>query len=212
MTIKQFTFNPFQENTYIIICEETRQCAIVDCGVLFAHEEEQLKQYIADNNLTVTHVLNTHLHLDHCFGNAWTTDTYGVKPAAHQDDEEMLEQMQSHAASYGLPVEVRVQKLGSYLTDGQIIKIGIGTLKVICTPGHSKGGVCFYAENEAFLLSGDTLFAQSIGRTDLPGGSHANLIRSVQQNIFTLPENVRVYPGHGSYTTIGEEKVSNPFF
>ncbi len=212
MKLKQFTFNPFQENTYIVSCEETHECAIIDCGVLQPHEESKLKQYIDDEKLKVVHILNTHLHLDHCFGNAWAADTFNILPAAHKEDEFMLASMEAHAASYGLPMAVKAQKLGDYLTDNQKINIGNITLTVIHTPGHSPGGVCFYAESDELLISGDTLFQGSIGRTDLPGGEYASLIRSVQQRIFTLPEDTKIFPGHGGYTTVIAEKTSNPFF
>ncbi len=212
MQLKQFVFNPFQENTYLAICEETKECVVVDCGVLMRHEEETLMAFVKGNGLKVKGVLNTHLHLDHCFGNAWAADTYGVKPMAHADDEQMLDGMVEHAAACGLKMDVRVQSLGGYLTEEEEVVVGNGRLRVIHTPGHTRGGVCLYCEEAGFLLSGDTLFQQSIGRTDLPGGDYATLIRSVQQKIFCLPENVVVYPGHGMSTTVGEEKEFNPFF
>ncbi len=212
MKLKQMTFNPFQENTYVVWCEETKECAIIDCGVLMRGEEARLKSWIAEEGLTVVEVLNTHLHLDHCFGNAWAAVTYGVLPRAHKDDEELLASMEAHAAAYGLTMDVKVQRLGGYLDDNEEVKIGHGMLKVIHTPGHSRGGVCLYAEADGFLLSGDTLFEGSIGRTDLPGGDYGTLIRVVQKRVFVLSDDVMVYPGHGGATSVGQEKRMNPFF
>lgn len=211
MKIKQIQNNPFQENTYVVWDEASKEAAIVDCGALFPQEEERIESFITENDLKIKYLLNTHAHLDHCFGNAWAAERYCVKPMAHADDEELLAQMGMQAKMFGLPVEVKTVKLGEYLNDGDVLMLGENRIKVIHTPGHSRGGVCFYIPSARWLVSGDSLFAGSIGRTDLEGGSYATLIKSIQERLMTLPEETAVYPGHGPYTTIGDEKKTNPF-
>lgn len=211
MKIKQIPNNPFQENTYVVWDEATMEAAIVDCGALFPQEEERIDVFINDNNLKIKYILNTHLHLDHCFGNAWAAERYGVLPMAHEDDETLLARMGEQARMFGLPFEVRTEKLGGYLEDGDVLKLGDNEIRVIHTPGHSRGGLCFYIPAAGWLVSGDSLFEGSIGRTDLEGGSYATLIKSITERLLILPDETVVYPGHGAYTTIGEEKKSNPF-
>ena len=211
MKIKQIQNNPFQENTYVVWDEATMEAAIVDCGALFPQEEEKIETFVNENNLKIKYILNTHLHLDHCFGNAWAAERYGVLPMAHEDDETLLARMGEQARMFGLPFKVRTEKLGEYLKDGDILKLGNNEIKVIHTPGHSRGGLCFYIPAAGWLISGDSLFEGSIGRTDLEGGSYTTLIKSITERLLTLPEETVVYPGHGAYTTIGEEKKSNPF-
>ena len=211
MKIKQIQNNPFQENTYIIYDSASREAAIIDCGALFPQEEEAIQEFVADNGLTIKYLLNTHLHLDHCFGNAWAAGRYGVLPMAHEDDETLLSRMGEQARMFGLPFEVKTEKLGKYLNDGDILMLGENRIEVIHTPGHSRGGLCFYIPSAGWLVSGDSLFEGSIGRTDLEGGSYATLIKSITERLMTLPEGTIVYPGHGSYTTIGDEKKTNPF-
>ena len=211
MKIKQIQNNPFQENTYIVWDETSMEAAIVDCGALFPQEEERIEAFISDNNLKVKYILNTHLHLDHCFGNAWAVERYGVLPMAHEDDETLLARMGEQARMFGLPFEVKTEKLGGYLKDGDVLTLGENRIEVIHTPGHSRGGLCFYIPSAGWLISGDSLFEGSIGRTDLEGGSYATLIKSITERLMTLLEDTVVYPGHGPYTTIGDEKKSNPF-
>ena len=211
MKIKQIPNNPFQENTYVVWDEATMEAAIVDCGALFPQEEERIDAFVNDNQLKIKYILNTHLHLDHCFGNAWAAERYGVLPMAHRDDETLLARMGEQARMFGLPFEVRTEKLGGYLEDGDVLKLGDNEIRVIHTPGHSRGGLCFYMPMAGWLVSGDSLFEGSIGRTDLEGGSYATLIKSITERLLILPDETVVYPGHGAYTTIGEEKKSNPF-
>lgn len=211
MKIKQIPNNPFQENTYVMWDEASMEAAIVDCGALFPQEEERIEAFVSDNNLKVKYVLNTHLHLDHCFGNAWAAERYGVLPMAHEDDETLLARMGEQARMFGLPFEVKTEKLGGYLKDGDVLTLGKHEIRVMHTPGHSRGGLCFYIPTAGWLISGDSLFEGSIGRTDLEGGSYATLIKSIQEKLITLPEETVVYPGHGPYTTIGDEKRMNPF-
>ena len=211
MKIKQIPNNPFQENTYVVWDEATMEAAIVDCGALFPQEEERIEAFVSDNNLKVKYILNTHLHLDHCFGNAWAAGRYDVLPMAHKEDETLLARMGEQARMFGLPFEVRTERLGGYLKDGDVLTLGENRIEVIHTPGHSRGGLCFYIPSAEWLISGDSLFEGSIGRTDLEGGSYATLIKSITERLMTLAEETVVYPGHGPYTTIGDEKKSNPF-
>ena len=211
MKIKQIQNNPFQENTYVVWDEASMEAAIVDCGALFPQEEAKIEAFVSDNNLKVKYILNTHLHLDHCFGNAWVAERYGILPMAHKDDETLLARMGEQARMFGLPFEVKTEKLGGYLNDNDVLMLGENRIEVIHTPGHSRGGLCFYIPSAGWLISGDSLFEGSIGRTDLEGGSHATLIKSITERLMTLPEETIVYPGHGPYTTIGDEKRMNPF-
>lgn len=211
MKIKQIQNNPFQENTYVVWDEASMEAAIVDCGALFPQEEAKIEAFVSDNNLKVKYILNTHLHLDHCFGNAWAAERYGILPMAHKDDETLLARMGEQARMFGLPFEVKTEKLGGYLKDDDVLMLGENEIKVIHTPGHSRGGLCFYIPSAGWLISGDSLFEGSIGRTDLEGGSYATLIKSITERLMTLPEETVVYPGHGPYTSIGDEKRMNPF-
>ena len=211
MKIKQIQNNPFQENTYVVWDEASMEATIVDCGALFPQEEAKIEAFVSDNNLKVKYILNTHLHLDHCFGNAWAAERYGILPMAHKDDETLLARMGEQARMFGLPFEVKTEKLGGYLKDDDVLMLGENEIKVIHTPGHSLGGLCFYIPSAGWLISGDSLFEGSIGRTDLEGGSYATLIKSITERLMTLPEETVVYPGHGPYTTIGDEKRMNPF-
>ena len=171
----------------------------------------KIEAFVGDNNLKVKYILNTHLHLDHCFGNAWAAERYGILPMAHKDDETLLARMGEQARMFGLPFEVKTEKLGGYLKDDDVLMLGENEIKVIHTPGHSRGGLCFYIPSAGWLISGDSLFEGSIGRTDLEGGSYATLIKSITERLMTLPEETVVYPGHGPYTSIGDEKRMNPF-
>lgn len=211
MKIKQIQNNPFQENTYVVWDEVSMEAAIVDCGALFPQEEAKIEAFVSDNNLKIKYILNTHLHLDHCFGNAWAAERYGILPMAHKDDETLLARMGEQARMFGLPFEVKTEKLGGYLNDNDVLMLGENRIDVIHTPGHSRGGLCFYIPSAGWLISGDSLFEGSIGRTDLEGGSYATLIKSITERLMTLPEETVVYPGHGPYTTIGDEKRMNPF-
>ena len=211
MKIKQLANNPFQENTYIIYDSASREAAIIDCGALFPQEEEAIEHFIADNNLSVKYLLNTHLHLDHCFGNHWASQRYGIQPSAHTDDQPLLARMADQLRMFGLPFQVTPQPLGTLLNDADTLNLGAHEIKVIHTPGHSLGGLCFYIPSAQWLISGDSLFAGSIGRTDLEGGSYATLIKSIQEKLMILPNETIVYPGHGPYTTIADERQNNPF-
>lgn len=210
MTIKTFTFNPFQENTYLVF-DETNEAVIIDAGCLQAGEKQVLKRFIEDNKLTIKRVLNTHLHLDHQFGNKFLFDTYGIAPEACIEDEFLLENVVAQARSYGFPVTEEAQPLGAYITENQEINFGNSSLKAIHAPGHSPGSMILYSEKDGVMFAGDVLFQGSIGRTDLPKGDYASLILAITKKLLVLPDSTVVYCGHGPSTTIGYEKKNNPY-
>lgn len=210
MVIKVFIFNPFQENTYILH-DETNESVIIDAGCISDSEKKQLQQYILENNLTVKHLLNTHLHLDHQFGNKFIFDTYQIAPEAHHEDEFLLENVVAQARSYGFQINESAQKIGNYIDENQEIVFGNSILKVIHVPGHSPGHLAFYLEAEEAIFVGDVLFKGSIGRSDLPKGDFATLIRSIKNKLMPLPDSTVVYSGHGPITSIGDEKLNNPY-
>ena len=210
MTIKTFTFNPFQENTYLVF-DETNEAVIIDAGCLQAGEKQVLTRFIEDNKLTLKRVLNTHLHLDHQFGNKFLFDTYGIAPEACIEDEFLLENVVAQARSYGFPVTEEAQPLGAYIIENQEITFGNSSLKAIHAPGHSPGSMVLYSEKDGVMFAGDVLFQGSIGRTDLPKGDYASLILAITKKLLVLPDSTVVYCGHGPSTTIGYEKKNNPY-
>ncbi len=210
MTIQTFTFNPFRENTYLLY-DETNEAVIIDAGCLDKGEKHKLASFIAENNLQLKNVLNTHLHIDHQFGNKFLFDTYGLKPQACKEDEFLLENVKKQAAMFGLPLNDSTQEIGEYIEDNQEIRFGNNVIKSLHCPGHSPGSMCFYIEKTGVLFSGDVLFQGSIGRTDLPKGDYASLIHSITTRLLPLPDSTVVYSGHGDSTTIGVEKRNNPY-
>lgn len=207
--IKKFIFNPFQVNTYVLY-DETGEAVIIDAACSNSNEEKAISRFIEENNLKPVMLLSTHTHIDHILGNPFIADQYGLELMAHADSEVYLDRAPDYAAGYGLPLS-RVEPVKKYLTDGQILGFGTSSLKVLHTPGHAVGSVCFYSEDHGFVVVGDVLFHQSIGRTDLPGGDYDVLKNSIWSKLFVLNDSTVVLPGHGPETTIGSEKVSNPF-
>ncbi len=209
MKVTCITFNQFQENTYILH-DDTNECVVIDPGCYEKYEREQLKKYIQDNNLKVVRLLNTHCHIDHVLGNKFVANTYNVDLEIHPDDEQTLRSVPVYAPAYGFPM-YEEQLPAKYLKEGDTVKFGNTELEVIFTPGHAPGHVVFYNRSEKILIGGDVLFNESIGRTDLPGGDFNTLIQSIKTKLFTLPDDVTVYCGHGPETSIGHEKKYNPF-
>jgi glyoxylase-like metal-dependent hydrolase (beta-lactamase superfamily II) len=210
MTIKVFTFNPFQENTYLLH-DESGEAVIIDAGCMNDGEKKLLKKYLDDNHLVLKRVLNTHLHIDHQFGNKFLFETYGILPEAGSEDEFLLQNVVNQARMFGLPINESAQELGNFIVDNQEIKFGNSSIISIHVPGHSPGSMAFYSQKDGFLLAGDVLFQNSIGRTDLERGDYATLIRSITNRLLPLPDSTIVYCGHGPSTTIGNEKVNNPY-
>jgi glyoxylase-like metal-dependent hydrolase (beta-lactamase superfamily II) len=209
LTVKAFSFNPVQENTYILY-NEKKHCCIIDPGCYFQEERDKLKNFIDDNGLTPVLLLNTHCHLDHVFGNKFVHDTWGLILHLHKKEKQMLELAPASGEMWQLPFDNYEGKL-EFIDGASTINIGDDQLEIRFTPGHSPGHVCFYDDAEGFAISGDVLFNGSIGRTDLPGGDFDTLINSIQTQLFTLPDDTKIYSGHGPMTTIALEKMNNPF-
>lgn len=208
--VKAFTFSPFQENTYIVIDDETQKAAVIDPGCYDQAEKETLSAFIDSRQLTVTHLLQTHSHLDHVFGSAYVKRKYGVKMYLHELDMVIFNDVPKRMEMYGLrgydPTEVDV-----YLREGDKIAVGNITLDVLHTPGHAPGHVVFVNHKDRYVIGGDVLFKGSIGRTDFPYCDHQALLNSIRTKLYTLPDDYTVYAGHMDPTTIGREKKSNPF-
>jgi len=209
LTVTSFVFSPVQENTYVVH-NETGDCIIIDPGCYFGNERNELKEFIQNSRLRPKYLLNTHCHLDHVFGNKFIHDTYGLTLHIHEKEKPLLDYAPTSGLSWGLPFDNYRGEL-IFLREGDIIRLGEDELHVLFAPGHSPGHVSFWCAAQKFVLSGDVLFRQSIGRTDLPGGDFDTLIRSIREKLFTLPEDTVVYPGHGEATTVGEEMRLNPF-
>ncbi len=204
------TFNPFQENTYIIY-DETGECVIIDPGCYEAHERIELTEFISENNLIPVRLLNTHCHLDHVFGNKYVNDQWGLTPEIHRGELPVLEAVPIVSQFYGIPSGDISPAPGRFIEEGEIIAFGNTELEAILTPGHSPASLSFYCKADKFVIGGDVLFRESIGRTDLPGGDFDTLINSIKTKLFPLGDEVKVYPGHGEPTTIGYERSFNPF-
>lgn len=209
LTVKSFTFSPVQENTYVLYNEQ-KQCCIIDPGCYFEAERDELKTGIEKAGLTPVLLLNTHCHLDHIFGNKFVHDTWGLNLHLHEKEKPVLDFAPLSGERWQLPFDNYNGPL-VYLKEGNFIKIGEDQLEIRFTPGHSPGSVSFYSAADGFIIGGDVLFNRSIGRTDLPGGSMDTLVESIRTQFFTLPDETRVYSGHGPVTTVGYEKAHNPF-
>jgi len=207
--IERFTFNPFQENTYLLIASDG-SCAIVDPGCYGQYECDALSKYIESNGLRTERLLHTHCHLDHMFGNRYIAERYNLSPEHHPLETDILSAAVETGMRFGLPVDASPEG-NPCLLDGMFVQLGDLQLEILHTPGHSPGSVCFYHSESGQLIGGDVLFRESIGRSDLPGGNHQVLLKSIRDRLFTLPENTVVFPGHGESTTIGYEIRNNPF-
>ncbi len=209
MQVASFTFNDFAENTYVLF-DETGNCAIVDPGCQKQQEQQQLTDFITKNNLTPTHLINTHCHIDHVLGNAFVAAKYQIPLYFHQKELKTYEDTGRWAQLFGLVIE-EIPSNQIFIDETQQVKFGNTYLDVLFTPGHSVASLSFYHTPSKQLISGDVLFNQSIGRTDLPGGDYNTLITSIKTKLFVLPDETIVYSGHGPKTTIGFEKKHNPF-
>ena len=209
LQIKVLTFNAVQENTYLLF-NEFKECIIIDPGCYSDEEKEVFKVFIEKNELQPKMLINTHCHLDHVFGNKYVAETYQLALQIHKDEEEMLQMAPASGLMFNLPFDNYGGEL-IFLKEGDTVSLRNDILKVIEAPGHSPGSICFYCEKQHFIIGGDVLFQNSIGRTDLPYGNHGDLVRNIKEKLFKLPENVKVYPGHGPETTIGSEIKENPY-
>ena len=209
LAVKSFTFNPVQENTFVLF-NEKGLCCIIDPGCYFPEERDELKTGLEKTGLTPVLLLNTHCHLDHVFGNKFVYDTWGLPLHLHPKEKPVLDFAPQSGLMYQLPFDNYDGPL-VYLEEGNNLLIGDDELEVRFTPGHSPGSVSFYHKAGDFIIGGDVLFNGSVGRTDLPGGNMATLLHSIQTQFFTLPDETKVYSGHGPVTTVGLEKMNNPY-
>lgn len=212
LKIKTLVFNPFDENTYLVWDTDTREAMVIDPGMYNAAERQRFDDIIRENGLTLTHMVNTHLHLDHTWGNDHVADTYGLKTEANSSDSMLGARRREQAQMFGMnPDALRPLDVEIDLRQGDIITVGKLNFEVLQVPGHSPGGIALYCREAGVVFSGDSLFERSIGRTDLPGGNHLQLINAVTDQLLSLPGQTVVYPGHGRPTTIAAETIGNPY-
>lgn len=209
ISVHFFTFSPIAENSYVLF-DETKECVIIDPGCYDDRERGELADFIKKNQLKPVKLLNTHCHLDHVFGNDFVAKKYNLKLHAHKNEIPVLDAFLRSAAMYGLNAEPSPD-ISVFLDEGDVVKFGNSTLEIVFTPGHSPGSITFYNKEQQFMISGDVLFYGSVGRSDLPGGNHAVLIDSIRKKLLPLGDGFKVYSGHGPATTIGFERVNNPF-
>jgi glyoxylase-like metal-dependent hydrolase (beta-lactamase superfamily II) len=206
--VATFTFNPFQENTYVVY-DDSGACVVIDPGCHSPAEKRELEEFITDRKLKPTLLLNTHCHVDHVLGNKFVVDTYAVPLQMHRNDLALLKKAPEVGKTYGVFIEESPAPT-AFLDEGSTVSFGETTLSVYFTPGHSPGSICFHSEADNFIVVGDVLFKEGIGRFDFPTSNRDDLFRSLQR-LLTLPDSCLVYSGHGPKTTIGHERRHNPF-
>ena len=209
--VQTFQVNLLQENTYVV-SDETKECVIIDCGAYYDEEREAITHYIDSEGLKPMHLLCTHGHFDHNFGIDTIYQAYGLKAEVAKEDDELISHLpEQFKAMIGVPLRREYPGVGRHFEPDEIVRVGNHELKVLKTPGHTKGGVVFYCEEEHVVFSGDTLFRMSVGRTDFEGGSYQELDRSLKEVLAKMPAETTVYSGHGPKTTIGDEIRYNPY-
>lgn len=209
MKIQQLVFSPFEVNTYILY-DKSRECIVIDPACNSKQEQHFLLNFLKEENLKPVKLINTHCHLDHVFGNKFIADTFKLETEASKDEEFNINNAHNAAKLYGIQMDTPYP-IKKFLKEGDTISFGYSQLEILHVPGHTAGSLVFYSEKEKTAIVGDVLFKGSIGRTDLPGGNFETLISQIKSKLFTLPNNVIVYPGHGPETNIGFEKEFNPF-
>ncbi|MFK8036931.1 MAG: MBL fold metallo-hydrolase [Crocinitomicaceae bacterium] len=207
--IKKMTFNPFQENTYIL-SDETKDCIIIDPGCYDKQEEKTLADYIDSNGLKPVKLVNTHGHIDHVLGNFFISEEYRIDLYAHEKIVGQLESIPNYSKQYGFNGYKMSPQPKHYLKEGDKLVFGNSELEVLFCPGHAPDHIVFYSPEQSFVINGDVLFQGSYGRVDLPGGDFNTLKDSITKKMFALPDDTKVYCGHGGETTIGQERQSNP--
>ena len=210
MNIRRFACNMLEENCYVV-SDDTGDCVVIDCGAYFDNERATIVNYIRDNQLNPVHLLVTHGHLDHNFGNNTIYDEFGLKPEASEMDDNLMRALGRQAeVMYSMRLNYDFPEVGKHLTANETITFGTHKLRVLTTPGHSRGSICFVCDAEKVVFTGDTLFRMSVGRTDFEGGSTQQIIDSLHR-LAELPDDMVVLPGHGPQSTIGDEKKFNPY-
>lgn len=209
LDIQSFIFGPFQENTYVLH-DQTGQGIVIDPGCYGPEEQKILATYIKDHNIKVTKVVNTHCHIDHVLGNNYVKEAFGVPLCIPKGEDPVFKAVVSYASSYGFPL-YKEAEVDTYLDEEGFLEFGDTRLEILFVPGHSPGHLAFYDRDSKACLAGDVLFNGSIGRTDLPGGDHDTLIKSIHDKLFPLGDDIVIYSGHGPTTIIGHEKKTNPF-
>lgn len=210
MKIEKFIFSPFQENTFVVWDEETKETIVIDPGCLNTDEEIKLKSFIEENSLSVKYLLNTHGHLDHIFGNAFVKNTFNPIHYAPEKDLPLFERAREQAEGFGLSMKESPQP-DKYIDESNSLFLGKTKFEFLFTPGHTPGEYCINIPSEKVCFTGDVLFRESIGRTDLWEGDFDTLVNSIKTKLFPLPDETVIYPGHGDKSTIGFEKSNNPF-
>jgi len=209
ITIKIFVFNSFQTNTYLLY-DETLHAVIIDAACYQEEEKREISKFIESEKITPVKLLNTHLHIDHVLGNAFITAKYGIEPEVHPGGLMLLKTAPEFASVFG--IKFNNQSLPThFIRQGDVVSFGHSQLEIVDTPGHADGSICFINHPQKFAIVGDVLFNGSIGRTDFPTGNYETLIQSIETKLLTLPDDYRIYPGHGPATTIGNEKQFNPY-
>lgn len=211
LKVARFGFYMFGINTYVVYDPEEKEAAIIDPGMSRPEEFKALENFIDRNGLKVTHLINTHLHIDHAIADNWVKAKYGVPVEAHVADAPLGARIMEQARMFGVRAEDVAVEIERPLKEGDIVKIGSGELMVLHVPGHSPGSICLYDKVDDFVIVGDTLFEGSIGRTDLAGGNHRQLVDAIKNKLLTLPRETMVLSGHGGHTSIGQEWDSNPY-
>ena len=210
MNIKSFTFNPFQENTYVVY-DESKECIIIDPGCYAAQEQEDLKRFIDEKALAPVKLINTHCHIDHILGNQFVSEKWNLELYMHKLEIPLLEKASEIGEMYGLKEYKGSPFPKHFLDEKDILTFGKSKFNILFTPGHAPGHICLYNKENNLLVAGDVIFQGSIGRTDLPGGNHETLINSIITKLFPLPNSTQIFCGHGPSTNLGYEKEHNPF-
>lgn len=207
--VEKFVVNQLGENSFIL-SDETGECIFIDPGFYFDEEHQEVKDYISANKLTPVKITNTHCHFDHIMGVEFVRNHYKIPFQAHKEDAFWVENASEQALRFGLEVN-KVSPIDDFLVEKEFVEFGNSKLEIIHVPGHAPGHVVFYSKDDKLLIAGDVLFYGSIGRTDLPGGNYETLISNIKNKLFVLPDDTKVYCGHGPETTLGFEKTTNPF-
>jgi glyoxylase-like metal-dependent hydrolase (beta-lactamase superfamily II) len=209
INVEKFVFNTFMVNTWLLY-DETGECILIDPACYEPEEQESLKEFISAKNLKLVRNLNTHCHIDHVLGNDYVAHTFGIYPEYHKNSTFLFHVLKEIGSSFGFSID-RIPPPKRFLEDEETVSWGNSSLRVLYTPGHAEGSVCFYNESQGFVVTGDVLFKDTIGRTDLPSGNFEQLMQSIKNKLLTLPAETLVYPGHGPETSIGYEEENNPF-